>query len=350
MKKNKKIFIIGSYPPPFGGISVHVQRVTTYLNTSEYILYNTSPNGYTGAVKFYGKTKLLILFSFLFKKFRLIHHHSPDKLVRILLCLIGIFRENIYIHVHGASLEDNFSDNTFSTFLLKKIFRNVNIIADNSRIKSLVVPYNPKSIYEIDAFIPPVYDNQIYNTFVKKIPPPKEKYIISMIGWFAQFRETDLYGFDLALEVLKILRSEHGLDISIIASVNGINDKDLYTRFIATLSEYRLEKYFTLITEDLEEIWPLYLISDIFIRPSISDGSSVALMEALWFETRTIASDAVPRPEGVVLFKNRDIDDLVQKILHEIQTGITQRTERIPKIINKKFKSKLLKDIYKIER
>lgn len=57
MKKNKKIFIIGSYPPPFGGISVHVQRVTTYLNTSEYILYNTSPNGYTGAVKFYGKTK-----------------------------------------------------------------------------------------------------------------------------------------------------------------------------------------------------------------------------------------------------------------------------------------------------
>ena len=182
MQNKDKIAIIGSYPPPYGGISVHVQRITGYLKENEYILYNTAPNKHVNSVHFYGKArKVLILLSFFFKNFHLIHCHSHDKTVRVLLCLLGIFKRNIYLHIHGASLEDNFSDKTISSYLLKKILKNVSIIADNTRIRSLVTKYKPRNVYEIDAFIPPVYNEKIYKSFLANISSPKAKIIISMV-------------------------------------------------------------------------------------------------------------------------------------------------------------------------
>jgi len=350
MKKNKKIAIIGSYPPPFGGISVHIQRVVALLNHDEYVLYNTSPNGYANAIQFYGKSKLYIIFTFLFKNFRLIHHHTSNKLVRILLCLLGYFKKNIYLHIHGASLEEYFLDKSLSSFLLKKMIKNVSIIADNSKILNLAKPYLPRHIYQIDAFLPPLYKEEIYKSFEKQIPAPKAKIIISMVGWFKEFRNTDLYGFDMALEALHKLRVEHNIDVAFLASVNGITSHRLYDQFVYKLSEFKLEKYFLLITDELEEIWPIYLRSDIFIRPTISDGSSVALLEAMWFEAKTIASDSVPRPEGVTIFKNRDVDDMTERIRIVIDQGFSTKEERLHKIKSKKFESKLIKEIYKIER
>jgi glycosyltransferase involved in cell wall biosynthesis len=149
---------------------------------------------------------------------------------------------------------------------------------------------------------------------------------------------------------LEKLRRDIGLDVTIIASVNGISSKKIYDQFTKELSEQKLEKHFLLITDDIEEIWPIYIVSDLFIRPTISDGSSVALLEAMWFETKAIASDSVPRPEGVTIFKDRDVDDMTKKIRLIIEQGFPTKEERLKKIKNKKFESKLLKEIYKIER
>ncbi len=350
MKKYSKIAIIGSYPPPYGGISVHVQRTIDYLNDEEFILYNTASSNYSNSIRFSGKKIIIIIISFLFKKFRLIHHHTPSKKARLLLCFLGFFKRNIFLHIHGASLEDNFMDKSVSSFFLKKTLKNVNIIADNSRILNLVKPYNPRNIYQIDAFLPPVYKEKTFASFAHQVPPPKAKILISMVGWFKEYRNTDLYGFDLALEALSKLRNEHHLDVAIVASVSGITNDFLYNQFIKKRSELCLENYLFLITDELEEIWPLYLMTDIFIRPSISDGSSVALLEAMWFEAKTIVSDSVPRPEGVILFNDRDANDLVNKILLVVEGGYPSKTERVKKIKNKKFESKLIKEIYKIER
>ena len=337
METKHKIAIIGSYPPPYGGISVHVQRMIGRLGKDEFILYNTAPSSHPDAVNFYGKRKLLVLVSFLFKKFRLIHNHSQDRLVRMVLCALGYVKKNIYLHIHNASLEEHLHENGISSFLLKKMLKNVHIIADNSRIQLLAAGYNPRSMHQIDAFIPPVYDAQIYQSFCSSFSPPPAKIIIIMGGWFSKVRDTDLYGFDMAVEALHTLRNKNHHDIAIIASINGILDQSIYDHFIDRRSAYKLEKYFVILTDELEEIWPLYLLSDMFIRPTITDGSSVALREAKWFELKTIASDAVPRPEDVRLFKNRNVDELVAAITREIKNGLLPREQRVRQVINKKF-------------
>ena len=238
---------------------MHVQRMMAYLEKDDYILYNTSPNVSANSFHFYGKYKLILLLSFLFKKFRLIHHHSPNKFDRLFLCFLGYFKNNIYLHIHGASIEENFLDKSISSFLLKKTLKNVNVIADNSKIISIVKPLNPRTVFQIDAFLPPIYKKNIYASFIDNISLPKAKITIGMVGWFTEFRNTDLYGFDLALDALYKLRNEHHLDIAILASVNGVKSDYLYNQFTQNRSELNLNESFFLIMDDLEEIWPLYL-------------------------------------------------------------------------------------------
>ena len=54
-------------------------------------------------------------------------------------------------------------------------------------------------------------------------------------------------------------------------------------------------------------------MTKLFIRATTTDGDSVSLREALYFGAPILASDVVPRPDGVMLF-NLEKDDLSQKV------------------------------------
>ena len=52
------------------------------------------------------------------------------------------------------------------------------------------------------------------------------------------------------------------------------------------------------------------------MRPTNTDGDANSLREALYFEVSSIASDAAARPDGTILFKNRDANDFISKVKH----------------------------------
>lgn len=54
--------------------------------------------------------------------------------------------------------------------------------------------------------------------------------------------------------------------------------------------------------------------SDAYLRPTATDGNSVAVLEALAAGVPVIASDVVPRPDGAKLFKFRDSTDFLAKL------------------------------------
>jgi hypothetical protein len=281
-------------------------------------------------------------------RYRIIHHHAPDPIMRIILGLAGIFHKSIYIHIHGASLEDDLQKPLVG-FLLARFLRFTQILADNSAIAALAETLNPRSLRQIDAFFPPPFDSDIHASFAKVLPAgePEQK-TIAMVGWFSLYQGQDLYGFDIALQALHQLRSNSGLNVRIVAAVNGIRDADIYQNFLDKRRQLNLESSFLLLEQNLQEIWPLYLASHVFIRPTCTDGSSLAIREALWFETRVIASDAVPRPAEVRLFTNRDansLSKLIESALNETQKNVA---ERIATVRAKKFVSKLFTEVYKL--
>jgi glycosyltransferase involved in cell wall biosynthesis len=345
----KKIAIIGPYPPPYGGISVHIERILQYIPKNRVDFFNIEKRSNHTGKAFYGWRKYWYLFLFCIKPYKVIHYHSTSAKIRILLGLVGIFKPVVYLHAHGESLSDTLKGKGIKSLLTRLLIRHVHLLASNSDLMKFLLAYHPLSLKEIDAFLPPLVNESETERWLQEIKPPACRYIISMVGWFSLYRGDDLYGYDLMLGALKTLRKSD-IDIAVLASVNGINDVKLYTRFLERRKELGLEKFFVLLEDELKEIYPLYLGSDIFVRPTNSDGSAMSVKEALWFGCKVIASDAVPRPAGLILFKNRDSQDLAVKIKSLIEKNdfipLHQKLEIAKK---KKFYHPLITEIYGLE-
>jgi glycosyltransferase involved in cell wall biosynthesis len=54
--------------------------------------------------------------------------------------------------------------------------------------------------------------------------------------------------------------------------------------------------------------------SDLFVRPTLQDADSVSVREALAMEVPVVASDTGTRPAGVTLFEKGNVDDMVSKL------------------------------------
>ncbi|MEX2603786.1 MAG: glycosyltransferase [Gracilimonas sp.] len=283
------------------------------------------------------------LLSFFTKPDDLIHYHSTSIRMRIFLGFVALINPNVYIHIHGASLVDQIKKNDFKSKLLKLLLPRLNVISSNPEIASYIQSrLTIRSHHYYDAFIPPLYKQEVVDKVLRSVSWPDSKYVISMGGWFASYNSEDLYGFDIMLQTLHMLRAK-GLDISVVASVNGIKDKQLYWSFLEERDALSLNQHFQLIMEDLPELYPVLIESDLFVRPTNTDGNAVSIKEALWFEVPVLASDVVSRPQKTFTFKNRDVDDLA-RCIEEVLENYTK--ERSTFHSEKKFKHPMIKEIY----
>lgn len=350
---NFKVAIIGPYPPPYGGISIHIERVLYYLDREgcnyDFFLENRTADNIPSHYKFYGFGKLISLIRLFFRKYTLIHHHSPHWKMRVILSIYGILGKNIYLHIHGSSLKDSIKDRGIKSVLTKKVLKFVNIIADNEDIAALARKDPAKSVICIDAFLPPLCRKGTYKEFFAKYGESlQKKFVISMVGWVTYYESEDLYGFDIALQALKRFKKEINERVILLASINGIRSEELHRRIKNYIIANNLTENTLFIYKDLPEIWPIYVVSDVFIRPTCSDGSALSVKEAMWYETPVITSNCVPRPQGVILFENRSSDELFEKLrqIYDSQKEPQNPSSKIERVAYKEFRYKLIDEIY----
>ncbi len=349
--KRGRLAIIGPYPPPYGGISVHVQRVLAQLAAAEaeYDFYCETSSKVRAArhIRFASKLDKMAAFGrLLFGRYRLIHHHSPHPNVRAMMCILGMLGKRVYMHIHGASLQDCVASRGIRDRVLVKLMKHVHVLADNAEIEELASKLGVRSVTLIDAFLPPMYDEGVLNGFQIGYPMDdlgSADLVLSMVGWFADYKGQDLYGYDTVLDAIERLSDRYR--IAVVASVNGIKDQAVYDSFVGKAGE---SSPFRLIFEELDEIWPLYIVSDVFVRPTVTDGSPLSIKEALWFETPVIASDCVPRPNDVMLFPTGDAGALAGCIesFIERRSELKSQTEKIELVKSKRFENRLLREIY----
>jgi glycosyltransferase involved in cell wall biosynthesis len=66
---------------------------------------------------------------------------------------------------------------------------------------------------------------------------------------------------------------------------------------------------------------------DLFIRPTNTDGYGVSIAEVISLNKPAIASNVCKRPEGAILFENRNIEDLFIKTNDVINNYEEHRTK-----------------------
>ena len=118
------------------------------------------------------------------------------------------------------------------------------------------------------------------------------------------------YGFELLVEAVARLRAQHPQCGCLVMGTG--EDREAASRLVAN----RQLTDAIYLAGDLDHQMCLALMgrSDVFVRPTFRDGDSISVREAVSLGVPVIASNVGTRPEGVVVFKAGDVDGLVSAI------------------------------------
>jgi glycosyltransferase involved in cell wall biosynthesis len=318
-----KVGVIGSYPPPYGGVTIHIQRLLKKLEELDYdcSLYDIlgkqreSESGHIIRVR---HPKLWMMKYFLHNSDEIIHNHTEDWRGQVAVGFMGLLGKKTIATLHSEILINEWKK---YNFVKRKIIQSAlqstsRVIAVNSNIKEfcLSIGVDSDKLFLIPAFLPPVIDKEE----CKQIPEYIWEFfrthnpVVSANAFkIAFFEGEDLYGIDLSIELCHKLKENHP-SIGFIFFLSEIGDEQYFRSLEQKIAGLDLQDNFLFVTESYP-FYPVLMKSDVFIRPTNTDGDAISIREAIFFKVPTVASDCVPRPDGTVLFANRDAGDLIAR-------------------------------------
>ncbi len=129
------------------------------------------------------------------------------------------------------------------------------------------------------------------------------------------------YGERILLEALRLLSARRP-GLGCLAFGPGTADP----AFRRSLARHGLERVvIPLGTLDHDVSLATIAGCDLFVRPTLADGDSLSIREALSMGRRVVASDAAPRPTDVVIFRSGDPAQLARRIEESLSQPAPRR-------------------------
>jgi glycosyltransferase involved in cell wall biosynthesis len=309
---------VGAIPPPFGGVSIYVKRMKDFLDSKgiKNQVWDTSNIKKTENNVINTKLSLVPFRYALNKNIDLIHYNISGSLTKN---YIGLF--NKFFFKNKKKVLTNHGD-------CKGLFHKNRMLIINSLnsfdaiicVKSGDKEYLSKEgissdIYEIPAFLHPTVREKDITEISQKVWNfiENHKPIISANACQIVFYNgQDLYGIDMCIDLCVNLKKDYP-NIGLIFCLPCIGNYKYFNKMKQKILEKEIKNNFLFQTEQCE-LYPIIQNSSIFVRPTNKEGDAVSIREALYFKIPTVASDVVPRPEGSVLFANRNTTDFTLKV------------------------------------
>ena len=128
-----------------------------------------------------------------------------------------------------------------------------------------------------------------------------------------------IYNFEIAVRVLKALRSE-GIPAGLVILNSGvIAEKGYREEILSEIARAGLEDNVVFVT-DLPDLFPLYEKASVLLRLTSCDGNPLSVMEAIGYGLPVIASDIVSRPVGTTVVSLNEFDKLYEAVLTTLTT------------------------------
>lgn len=309
--KKKTIAIIGVLPPPYGGISVHIERLCGALAELDipYVIYDESKqsekNDHVVPIDQIERWSMRYLFK---KNEDIIHNHFLRWKVRFTLSLLRLKGKKVIHTVHSLREEHYSIVHLIMIYFTGLLSNHFIVVNEEIKEKLLKLKIPANKITVIPAFIRPIEDESI--TIPTYINDVFENYSQVMIanGGIGNLQDgEELYGLDLCIEMFKSIADKRP-NVAFLYCVTHVTNEDAEKRFREQLTKYGLNQRFMLIKEKMP-LYPLLKKSNMFVRPTRSDGDAISIREALYYKVPVITSDVVKRPAGVKLFKNNDLQE-----------------------------------------
>ncbi len=298
------ILIIGPSSPPFGGVSVFINRYRRELSASGHLV-EVLDKCRLKLIRFY-LSHLLIPF----KKYDVISINVASFYVLMLLFLLGLSRKMQVIDHNWRQLEEwnVIKKRLFSIF----IRQSREVILVGQHLRTYYQDHHvalPCATRVQNTFIPPPLEEEetIYHTYpaeVRRFVQQRAPLLIGNASSIMFYRGIDLYGLDMCVELVAALKPMYP-NVGLVFALADICDHEYFEKIMQRIDELGIKENFCFMTGQ-KELWPLFRKADLSVRPTYSDGYGISVAESLFLGCATVASDVCERAEGTLVFPNRN--------------------------------------------
>ncbi len=325
-----RIIEIGCVPPPFGGVSVHLQRLLLHLKQRgiPHLLFDISGVSKSADNVICTRWRSAVV-RLLREPRAIVHFHNFSPRNLILYSLLGLKHATILtLHNERFAEELNSLAAPVGKMTVKMLNRLDKIIVASEKCCQALSPLikHPDKIIICPEFIAPtIPDNPVLPEEIVSLRR-QHKYLISSNAFEIRFHQgKDLYGIDLLIELVANLAHEEGLDVALVFLLPSIGDRQYFEKLKARIDQLKIGASFLFVTKPVIDANDVWRVSDLVIRATNTDGSSLTVKEALWCGTPVIASDCAPRDPAAILFRTGDLNDLKAKAVTVLTQSETYR-------------------------
>lgn len=297
-----KLEIFGPYPPPIGGISIHLERMEFFLNRENitYVIYN---HGFASRKNVIATNKSLWWYvKYMFKKDAyLVHFHQFFKFHFAYYLVFSILNKRkliITIHEENLLFYNTILKNVI--VLLIRLTRYSELITVSKNLSDFLTERKILNTL-IPAYVPPAKIEP------KILPKSTKKYFGYSVWKVNREIGTKTYNIELAFRLLSKIQDHY--QMLFLIGTEAESDKSYLDELI---SKYSTQNSITIKYEcSLVEYLPN---CQFFLRTNNVDGYGVSLQEALYLNVPAIASNVCIRPKGTILFQKDELSDLLDKV------------------------------------
>lgn len=318
-----RVLLVGDYPPPYGGVSIHVQQLHGFLRSQgvEAKVLDIGKGGRPAPDVVPVKSPALFalrLAGFVSSGWA-VHVHTSGNNPKswVLAGMVGGvpgLRSPRVITLHSGLLPDYLAAagarRNFARVALAGYSR---IIAVSEAVKEALVGCGVPG--EKILVQPAFCASQVRPGPVPQVVEAarsRRKPLLAM-----QHHPSPVYGRKLMFRALRLL-AEQQPDVGLALFGPGTDSDE----FIRDVRELHVAGHLEVLGE-LEHSAALGLIarSDAFLRPTTHDGDSISVREALALGVPCVASDVCPRPQGTRVFRAGDEQDLARCVREAVAAG-----------------------------
>lgn len=302
-----KIVLIGPRPPPHGGISVHVSGIHRQL-TAGGVTCRILDTGHSRPGLGFG----LALVRHAFQGWTLHLHtngHNVKSWLLALGCgLAGQFRGGSILTLHSGMVPGYLESGPLWRRKLAaftcSLYRQVICVSPQIGSALVSLGLESRAMEILPAFLG-----------ANKPGVPPEPGILAWIGQHEPLFSTVLffrpeYGFDVLADCLTRLRNLYP-SLGCLVMGSGEQRAEAEKR----VREAGLEKSVLFLGDVAHDVC-LALLSacEVFLRPTLEDGDSISVREALSMGVPVVASRIGTRPAGAILFQPGDAEEMAAKV------------------------------------
>lgn len=320
-----RLLLAGPFPEPVGGVSVHLSRLHAWLSALGIAVDQVDES----RVK---KTGVYNLRSFRVGSYLryltrcdVAHIHSSVHMFRILhILMCRMFGLRVVVTIHS------WRPSRVATWINRLFLRLAHeVILVSEEINDY---FQLRGHRVLPAFLPPSECRrslpQEVQCFLDAARAQGRAVLCANAYELVKNQGEDLYGLDLCVELLHQLVHQSGVEASLVFIVCcDAKNNSLFMNAREAVAKYGLEGRVCLYNEPVDFI-ALLSQCNVVLRPTNTDGDALTIREALYYGVPVIASDVVKRPEGTILFQNRDVKDLVYRTIGVLENG--DRCAQVP--------------------